>query len=163
MATSSRYGARLMSLPGPGGSGRRLRGLVLLAALVVLAAACGPGTDTTASTTTMPQSEEDSKRRVCVAEHVVIVWAGQRLEEAAFSAIEQFTAGDTGAAQAAYDETARVANSLPELAFNFGERCRQYTPGLVEGMEEAVQIANDEWRRMREGCEKGPALEGFHC
>ena len=110
-----------------------------------------------------PQSQGDSERQICVTEHTLMVWAGQQLEESAFSAIEQFTEGDVAAAQAEYDQTARVANSLPELAAEFGERCRQHTPGLVSGLDEAVQLASAEWRRLREGCEQGPAVEGFNC
>ena len=141
---------------------RRL-GLLVVATLLATAAACGSGTNAAAPTTTVPQAHDDAERQTCVAEHALIVWTGQQLEESALLAIEQFTAGDTAAAQAAYDQTARVADSLPELAVRFGERCSQYTPGLVSGVEEAVQLANAEWRRLREGCEQGPALEGFNC
>lgn len=138
-------------------------GLLVPTALVVLAAACGSGTNATAPTTTVPQSQDAAERQLCVTEHALIVWTGQRLEESAFSAIEQFTAGDIAASQAAYDQTARVADGLPELAHHFGERCREHTPGLVAGVDEAVQLANAEWRRLREGCEQGPGLEGFNC
>ena len=110
-----------------------------------------------------PQSQGDSERQICVTEHALMVWAGQQLEESAFSAIEKFTEGDVAAAQAEYDQTARVADSLPEIAAEFGERCRQHTPGLVSGLDEAVQLASAEWRRLREGCEQGPAMEGFNC
>ncbi len=166
-ATSSSSGA-LSALRGvwSGPVGRRVRrgrGLLALAALLATAAACGSGTNAPAPPTAVPLSQEDSERQLCVSEHALIVWAGQRLEESAYLAIEQYNTGDTAAAQAAYDQTARVADGLPELAFRFGERCGEYAPGLVSGVDEAAQFASAQWRRLREGCEQGPALEGFNC
>ena len=167
VAATSSSDVRLALQGASGGlGGRRVscrRVLLALAALLALVAACGSGTNAASPTTTVPQSQVDSERQICVAEHALIIWAGQRLEESALSSIEQFNTGDVAASQAAYDQTARVADGLPELANQFGDRCREYTPGLVSGVEEAVQLANAEWRRLREGCEQGPALEGFNC